>query len=131
MRRYLLDTCVLIWLLSEDRRVKEISEDIRYFQGDYAVSTITIMELLYLIQSGKLQMDISFDNLINLLKSRDIKIEETDRESLRVLSELPFFKKHPDPFDRVIIATAITENRILISGDHNFSLYKRLNFLQI
>ena len=92
MRRYLLDTCVLIWLLSEDRRVKEISENIRYFQGDYAVSTITIMELLYLIQSGKLQMDISFDNLINLLKSRDIKIEETDRESLRVLSELPFFK---------------------------------------
>ncbi|MBP5497633.1 MAG: type II toxin-antitoxin system VapC family toxin [Bacteroidales bacterium] len=131
MRRFLLDTCVLIWLLSEDRRVKEISEDIRYFQGDYAVSTITIMELLYLIQSGKLKIDISFDELINLLKSRNIKLEETNRESLRVLSELPFFKKHPDPFDRVIISQAISENRTLISGDRNFILYKDARLLTI
>ena len=32
MKRYLLDTCVLIWLLKQDNRVKDIAEDINYLQ---------------------------------------------------------------------------------------------------
>ncbi len=131
MRRYLLDTCVLIWLLKQDKRVKDIAEDINYYQGDYAISSESIIELLYLIQSGKMKMDISFDGLIKLLQSKQIRIYETDREMLSVLATLPFFNKHPDPFDRVIISQAISDNRTLISGDHNFMLYKDLKLLSV
>lgn len=67
MGRYLLVTCVLVWLLKEDDRVKELAEDINYYQGDYAVSIVSIAELLYLAQSGKLKIDISFNELIKLL----------------------------------------------------------------
>jgi PIN domain nuclease of toxin-antitoxin system len=37
------------------------------------------------------------------------------------LSELENF--HRDPFDRIIIAQALTENLTLISKDQNFNLY--------
>lgn len=131
MKRYLLDTCVLIWLLKQDNRVKDIAEDINYYQGDYAISSESVIELLYLIQSGKMKIDVSFDELIKILQSKNIRIYETDRELLNVLSSLPFFKTHPDPFDRVIVSQAISENRTLISGDHNFTLYNDLQLLLV
>ena len=123
MRRYLLDTCVLIWLLNENERIKELAEDINYFQGDYAISVESIKEFIYLIQSGKINTDITFDELINALNKKQISIYGYDKYTLKTLSELPFFKNHPDPSDRVIIAQAIADKRILITGDLKFENY--------
>ncbi|MBX2931596.1 MAG: PIN domain-containing protein [Chitinophagaceae bacterium] len=38
----------------------------------------------------------------------------------------PVFSEHKDPFDRLIIATAITEKIPIISSDKKFDLYKDL-----
>jgi len=45
-----------------------------------------------------------------------------DFEDLKTLTTLPFH--HGDPFDRSIIAQAITKNLQLITHDSNFSYYK-------
>lgn len=131
MKRYLLDTCALIWFLTEDKRMESIAYDIDYYLCDCAVSIESIKELLYLIQSGKMEMDISFSELIKLLLSKHITIYLVKLDTLKVLSELPFFRKHPDPSDRVIIAHAISENRILVSGDMNFKFYPELQLLAV
>ena len=131
MRRYLLDTCTLIWMLKDYPRIKGVKEEIDCYQGDYAISVGSIKEFVYLIQSGKIKTDISFDELVTALDDKHILICKYDRGTLKVLSELPFFKKHQDPSDRVIIANAIADNRILISGDHNFTLYKDLNLMMV
>lgn len=131
MGRYLLDTCVLVWLLKEGDRVKELAEDINYYQGDYAVSIVSIAELLYLAQSGKLKIDISFNELIKLLKSKQISALEGNVKTMEFLSELPFYKKHTDPLDRLIIAQAIADDRILITGDMKFKLYKKLQLIAV
>ena len=44
MKRYLLDTCTLIWYLEDNKRVKDISEDIEYFYGDFAVSMESFLQ---------------------------------------------------------------------------------------
>ena len=131
MKRYLLDTCALIWLLMKNKRMEPIAYDIDYYLCDCAVSIESIKELLYLIQSGKLKIDISLSELIKLLLSKHITIYLVELGTLKVLSELPFFRKHPDPSDRVIIAHAIAENRILVSGDMNFKLYPNLQLLAV
>jgi PIN domain nuclease of toxin-antitoxin system len=42
---------------------------------------------------------------------------------LKVLSVLPVFQKHKDPFDRLLIAQAMSENLSLISCDSKFKDY--------
>ena len=36
---------------------------------------------------------------------------------------IPLFDNHKDPFDRLIIATALSENLTIISADEKFKLY--------
>ena len=45
---------------------------------------------------------------------------------LSTLSNLPQFPNHKDPFDRLIIATAITDKLSIVSIDSKFELYKEL-----
>lgn len=72
MKRYLLDTCVLIWLLENNPRIKDIVEDITYFQGDFAVSVESIKEYLYLTQSGKLNTTVTYKKLLEVLRKAGI-----------------------------------------------------------
>ena len=131
MKRYLLDTCVLIWLLENNPRIKDIVDDITYFQGDFAVSVESIKEYLYLTQSGKLNTMVTYKKLLEVLRKAGILGLEIGLDALEALSELPFFKNHPDPSDRVIIAQAIAGNRILVTGDLKFDQYPKLKLLLV
>lgn len=131
MKRYLLDTCVLIWLLENNPRIKDIVEDIIYFQGDFAVSVESIKEYLYLTQSGKLSTTVTYKKLLEVLRKAGILGLEIGLDTLEALSKLPFFKNHPDPSDRVIIAQAIAGNRILVTGDLKFDQYPNLKLLLV
>ena len=83
------------------------------------------------MQSGKLKTDITFDELMKGLSQKEIAVYGYDKNTLKELFSLPFFKSHPDPSDRVIIAQAIADNRILITGDCKFTNYPKLKLLQI
>jgi len=133
MKRYLLDTCVLIWYSVDDKRIAPIVEDIEYFQDDFAVSMETLKELLFLVQYGKIRLDIGFERLLERLNELNIRIIDFDKNALNALFSLPAYKNHTDPTDRHIIATAIAKKRILVSGDTNFRMYVEhgLAFLEV
>lgn len=131
MKRYLLDTCVLIWLLEQNKRVKDIAEDIAFFNGDFAVSIETIIEFILLIQRGDLITDITLDELLKGLRDKQISILEYDRFALENLWQLPIYKKHKDATDRLIIAHAIATHRILITGDGKVDMYHNLKHLAV
>ncbi|WP_461130422.1 PIN domain-containing protein [Spirosoma aerophilum] len=38
----------------------------------------------------------------------------------------PFFDHHRDPFDRLLLATALADGATLVSSDHNFPRYNEL-----
>jgi PIN domain nuclease of toxin-antitoxin system len=124
MRRCFIDTCVLIWILEEQKRVNRIVYDMEYYQREFFISMESVSELVYLIQYGKLSAKFTIAKMLNDLKQLNLKILDFDYKSLEVLKNLPFFKQHPDPIDRKIIAHAIANNCILISSDSNFSLYE-------
>lgn len=45
---------------------------------------------------------------------------------INAYSNVPFMADHRDPFDRLIIATALQENVGLMSADKNFQAYSNL-----
>jgi len=133
MTRYYIDTCVLKWLIEGNKRVKKVAHDIEYYQGDFAVSIEVLKEFFYLTAFDKLTLKIDNDKLIKILNSFGIDVCYFENKHLKFLCELPTFKEHTDPIDRNIIAHAIADKRILISGDKRFSLYEKhgLKFLEV
>jgi PIN domain nuclease of toxin-antitoxin system len=51
-------------------------------------------------------------------------------EDLWLLGQLPEVSGHRDPFDRMLIAQAITHGLTLVTSDRRFSLYPRLPLIE-
>jgi len=133
MKRYFIDTCILIWLFEKNKRVKDIRYDIDFYQGNYAISIEALKEFVNLLSAEKIKTSANHDQLIKYLTDSNIEICSFEKKHLKQLFNLPYFEEHKDQTDRNIIAHAIADNRILISGDGNFYLYENagLKFLEV
>jgi PIN domain nuclease of toxin-antitoxin system len=133
MKRYFIDTCVLIWLFEENKRVKDIIYDIEYYQGDFAVSVEVLKEFTNLLAAKKINTGVNYEQLLKYLTDSNIEVCNFEIKHIKQLFSLPYFEEHKDQTDRNIIAHAIADKRILISGDSDFSLYESagLKFLEI
>ena len=133
MRRYFIDTCVLIWLIENNKRVRKVASDIKYYQGDFAISIEVVKEFANLLATEKLKMDYDEKKLIRKLMELGIEVCYIEKKHLKYIFELPYFPEHGDQNDRNIIAHAIADKRILISGDTRFALYETagLKFLEV
>jgi PIN domain nuclease of toxin-antitoxin system len=131
--RYYVDTCVLKWLFEGNKRVKNIVYDIESYQGNYAVSMEVLKEFFSLLAFNKIKTNIDYDRLIKALNLWGVEICSFEKKHLKYLYNLPSFTVHTDPTDRNIIAHAIADKRVLISGDEHFPLYEKagLKFLKI
>ena len=133
MKRYFIDTCVLIWLMEGNKRVKDVIYDIEYYRGDFAVSIEVLQEFANLLAAGKVKINFTYKQLIDKLTNTGIEICYFEKKHMKYLFDLPYFTEHKDQNDRNIIAHAIADKRILISADGNFLLYEKagLKFLKI
>jgi PIN domain nuclease of toxin-antitoxin system len=116
---YLLDTNVLIWLSSEVSRlpatvldILEATESVLY------VSTVSFWELAIKQGLGKIDGAIRFDGMVERHGIRELTIHSGYTEALR---ELPML--HGDPFDRMLVAQAITEGMVLVTADRRLAGY--------
>ena len=127
--RYLLDTHAVVWLLTKDSKLpKEILEKVTYCEDDFCVSEMSLIEIIQLQQGGRLDSinrpEAVKRTLVDIL---NIRIEPLADDILERLYDIPIPEtpkgKHSDPFDRIIIATAIKRNMTLISADSKFPWY--------
>lgn len=116
MKKYLLDTHVLLWMqddnLALSNKARKILEDpaCNLYLSIASLWEITIKQSL-----GKLQLEYSLDELIKSCDETNITILPIDVGTLKILKSLPFL--HRDPFDRIIIATSIELSLDFISSD--------------
>jgi PIN domain nuclease of toxin-antitoxin system len=120
--KILLDTHTLIWftegsplLTLAARNAIEDNKNIKY------VSLISLWEMTIKISLGKLTTKLSITALHEYLLSHGVQVLPLQLAHLLTLANLPFH--HKDPFDRLLIAQAQTENMILVSADENIKLY--------
>jgi PIN domain nuclease of toxin-antitoxin system len=86
------------------------------------LSAVSLWEIAIKVSIGKLELLQPYDQLIpEQLEENDINILPIELIHLTTVVGLPFY--HRDPFDRLIIAQAITEDLPVVSPDSLFSQY--------
>ena len=70
---------------------------------------------------GKLDIDFTLEELLTAVENSDFGILQIENSYLKSLSALPFL--HKDPFDRLLISTAISENLTIVTVDENIQKY--------
>jgi PIN domain nuclease of toxin-antitoxin system len=114
----LLDTHVLLWMASDPDRLsgkaREAIRDARQNTG-VAVATITLWELAWLAQNGRIQILTSVESFVRETVARVI-LKPMTPEIAAVAVRLPV--AYPkDPADRLIGSTAIVEGMPLVTAD--------------
>ncbi|MDI1364094.1 MAG: type II toxin-antitoxin system VapC family toxin [bacterium] len=118
--KVLLDTNVLLWWLSDSPR---LNAEARALIGDPAhevlVSVASLWEIAVKVRIGKLQADLG--EIEDALDRQDLRRLAISPDHLRALIALP--THHRDPFDHLLIAQAISEAAIFLTGDRQLERY--------
>jgi PIN domain nuclease of toxin-antitoxin system len=128
----LFDTNALLFMVSRSERVASKVSDLA--QRKRLVSQVCAIEIAIKFGLGKLTLPPpfqtsfghAFGEAVFSLGADVLPIEMTHVEAL---SHLPLH--HRDPFDRLIIAQALTENLTVVTRDRAFALYPGLDVYEI
>ena len=118
--RALLDTRSFLWFVSGDPRLSTPAREfIEASEHTILLSIASVWEIAIKQSVGKLSLAHPFGELIpDFLKRERIDLLSIQISHLTVLTDLPFHRR--DPFDRLIIAQAITEDLPIMGVDEAF-----------
>ena len=117
---YLIDTHVLLWLLSDQDKLSATAKIILQ-KEELFISMASLWEIPIKQSNGKLDLPFSPEELCAICIERDIQIKQILPPHLNQLQKLP--KIHNDPFDRLIICQSIAENIPILTHDSKIPLY--------
>jgi len=121
--RFLLDTHSFLWFVTGDYHFSRIAEAaIVDPENEIFLSPASYWELAIKVSLGKYQLNVPFETFITrAVKENQFSILPVQPQHAAIVSELPFY--HRDPFDRLIIAQAISEQLMVISADQALDDY--------
>jgi PIN domain nuclease of toxin-antitoxin system len=121
--RYLLDTHALLWMITDDPRLGEAArEAITESQNRLFFSMSGYWEICIKISLNKLQLSETWPDIIDREMLRNgIEWLPIRQQHLLAVVDLPFH--HRDPFDRLLISQAKTEELTLITRDPKMRPY--------
>jgi PIN domain nuclease of toxin-antitoxin system len=124
--RLLLDTAILIYAVEAPERLsKRAAAALQNAQNVLELSAISITEIAIKTSLGKLKVTAA--NARQAIQDLDIRILPYTGEHAMRLFELP--PHHSDPFDRQIIAQALSEKIPVLTPDEKFRLYSGLRVI--
>ena len=119
----LLDTHTFLWFVAGDKQLPEkIKTKILDINELCYISVASFWEITIKKQIGKLEIDVSINELFTYAERNQIEILQITSDHLLELERLP--QHHNDPFDRLIVSQAIAEKMILFSKDKGLKKYK-------
>ena len=120
--KYLLDTHVVLWSFSKEGLLsKKAVHAIMDPANRKYVSIASAWELAIKIGTGKLTFEGGVELFFQTVRESGFVLLPIRRKHIQTLETLPFL--HRDPFDRILIASAMTDNMCLITADTNIRLY--------
>lgn len=125
---YLLDTHSFLWFINGDDQLSQKaksaitdSETVKY------LSIASLWEIAIKVNIGKLSLDMTYVDLRQHVIDNGFEVLPITFEHTAALISLELH--HRDPFDRMIIAQALSEQLTVIGKDENFDKYNRLQLL--
>ncbi len=110
---YLLDTQILLWWLGDDRRLaRAVRSAIADPNRPVWLSVASVWEMEIKAKLGKLRVP---ENLEEQLVANGIAVLPIHFRHATALKSLPDL--HRDPFDRMLVAQALTEDLTLVTAD--------------
>ncbi|MEA5258782.1 type II toxin-antitoxin system VapC family toxin [Arcicella aquatica] len=122
---YLIDTQILIWYLEDDRRLSpKILEILSKRENIIWVSQISFFEIAIKKTLGKFEtFTVSIEYLLNQVKMDGFQILNLKNTHITSYKDIPLLANHKDPFDRLLLATSLSEKITIISADEKFKNY--------
>jgi len=122
MTLVLLDTHTAIWFFDGSSNLSQAAKQtILDPNNRISVSLVSVWELAVKINVGKLKFAGGVAGFLKLIDSNGFQLMNITTGHLLELERLPLH--HRDPFDRILVATAISEGMSFVTADKNMSLY--------
>ncbi|AIS12297.1 type II toxin-antitoxin system VapC family toxin [Pseudomonas chlororaphis] len=123
--RVLLDTHILLWALSDDPKLSAKARKLIESAAEVYISAASFWEMAIKVGLGKLDVDLEQIREY-CLASGFIELAITSEHAIAVKD---LEHHHRDPFDRLIVATAISEPMKLLTADPLVAKYSSLAIL--
>ena len=118
----LLDTHVVLWFLGDNEKLSKAAFDaILEPANEKYVSIVSAWELAIKIGLGKLNFEGGVENFFRTVSENGFSLLPIKEEYIKQVEKLPFL--HHDPFDRLLVASVLSEDMSLITTDENIHRY--------
>jgi PIN domain nuclease of toxin-antitoxin system len=123
MPRLLLDTHVFLWWVNDAPDLTAAARlAISDPDNECYLSLASCWEIAIKSSLGKLKLARPFERFVSeQLRANNFTLLNIELRHTARVEKLPFH--HRDPFDRLLIAQAITEKLIIVAADRAFSDY--------
>jgi PIN domain nuclease of toxin-antitoxin system len=120
--RFLLDTHLLLWALNDPDRLSKATRDaIESPDNDVLFSTASIWEVAIKTRLGRPDFAVRAEKIATEAIARGFAELLIRWQSASAVADLPMH--HRDPFDRIIVAQAVTEPVHLYTVDRKLAPY--------
>lgn len=120
--RILLDTHIVYWWFYDTKRLSNAAFGVLDGAEELFVSSATIWEIAIKVRIGKMRVDV--DRLIGQIRARGIRELPVNYTHAKRVANLSLH--HNDPFDRLLIAQALSEPLHLLTADTQLKPYSDL-----
>ena len=119
--RYILDTHTAFWFLKGSSQLSDKARKAIESAELNAVSIASAWEIAIKSSIGKLSFNGGVQEFLNQVKRNGFTVLPIKEEHLAFLHDLPFI--HRDPFDRLLVSSALAEGMAIITADENIHKY--------
>jgi PIN domain nuclease of toxin-antitoxin system len=121
----LLDTHALLWYVLGEKKLSSTAEAlIVTADNEIFISPASIWEIAIKVSIKKYVLKQTLEAFVDTcLKRYGFRILPIEPRHADRLIALPHFKEHKDPFDRLLVAQALTEGISLVSNDPRLDSY--------
>jgi len=120
--RLLLDTQIFLWSVTDDRKLTKAARKLILDADDVFVSSASIWEASIKAGLGKLDVDVNL--LVSEIEASGFSELPVRAVHAAMVRDLPDI--HRDPFDRLLVAQALSEPLRLVTSDGHLSRYTDL-----
>jgi PIN domain nuclease of toxin-antitoxin system len=116
--RLLLDTHIVLWQLSGEKSLSDAVREAVSDADDLLFSAVSFAEIGVKAAAGKLIVPAGLSKVV---ETSGLRVLNLSAAHGLAVAELPMH--HRDPFDRLLIAQALTEGLGLVTADRRFAEY--------
>jgi PIN domain nuclease of toxin-antitoxin system len=121
--RLLLDTHCWLWLKEDPARLpSRLRRRIIRDPGNLVLSSVVVLEVAIKLSLGKLRLARGPAAFVSDLLEDGVRPLAATVDHMLTLAALPPI--HRDPFDRMLVAQAVTEGLMLVSADPQVLAYR-------